>query len=128
MAGHLGSARELERQVRRLLAEPRSKKLVTTFAVQWLKLRGLDDIDPDRLQFPAFDARLREAFKREMELFVESVVREDRSVVDLLTADYSFVNERLARHYQIPRVRGETFHRVRLTDPNRRGLLGRARC
>jgi len=125
MAGQLGTSRELERQVRRMLADPRSKNLVTTFAVQWLKLRGLDDIDPDMLLFPAFDATLREAFKREIELFVASIVREDRSVVDLLTADYSFVNERLALHYAIPGVRGETFRRVTLTDPHRRGLLGK---
>ena len=125
MAGQLGTSRELERQVRRLLADPRSKNLVTTFAVQWLKLRGLDDIDPDMLLFPAFDATLREAFKREIELFVDSIIREDRSVVDLLTADYSFVNERLALHYGIPQVRGETFRRITLADPNRRGLMGK---
>ena len=125
LAGRLVAPQEVERQVRRLLADPRSKTLVTTFAFQWLKLRGVDDIDPDMLLFPAFDAALREAFKREVGLFVESVVGEDRSVVDLLTADHTFVNERLALHYGIPQVRGETFRRVSLADPNRRGLLGK---
>ncbi len=123
--GTLREPRTLEQQVRRLLADPRSKTLVSGFAFQWLKLRGLDDVDPDGLQFPDFDTSLREAFKREVELFVDSVIREDRSVVDLLTADYTFVNERLARHYGLAHVRGETFQRVPLADPNRRGLLGK---
>jgi mono/diheme cytochrome c family protein len=115
----------LDQQVRRLLADPRAGTLVTNFAFQWLKLRGLDDIDPDTLQFPNFDPSLREALKREMELFVATIFREDRSVLDLLTADYTFVNERLARHYDIPGVRGYQFRRVTLTDPNRFGLLGK---
>ena len=102
----------LEAQVRRLLADPRSKSLVTNFAFQWLKLRALDDIDPDAVLFPNFDDGLREAFQREIELFVESIFREDRSVLDLLTADYTFVNERLALHYGIPNVRGDRFRRV----------------
>ena len=114
-----------ERQVRRLLADPRSTTLVTGFAFQWLKLRAIDDIDPDGLQFPNFDASLREAFRREIELFIHSIVREDRSVVDLLTADHTYLNERLALHYDVPHVRGDAFQRVTLSDPNRRGLLGK---
>ncbi len=104
--GRLSDPKVLDTHVRRLLADPRSKTLVTSFAFQWLEVRGLDDIDPDAVLFPNFDDGLREAFRREMELFVESILREDRSVLDLLTADYTFVNERLARHYEIPNVRG----------------------
>jgi mono/diheme cytochrome c family protein len=115
----------LEQQVRRMLADPRSKALVTNFAFQWLKVRNIDEIDPDVIQFPNFDESLRDAFKREMELFVDSVLREDRSAVDLLTADYTFVNERLALHYGIPNVRGDRFRRVSLEDPSRFGLLGK---
>src|SRR5262249_24018758 len=115
----------LEQQVRRMLADPKSKSLVTNFAFEWLKVRSIDDIDPDAVQFPNWDDSLREAFKREMELFVDSVIREDRSVVDLLTANYTFVNERLALHYGIPNVRGDRFRRVTLDDPSRFGLLGK---
>ena len=115
----------LEQQVRRMLADPKSRSLVTNFAFQWLKVRGIDDIDPDAVQFPNWDDSLREAFKREMELFLESIIREDRSVVDLLTANYTFVNERLALHYGIPNVLGDRFRRVALDNPNRFGLLGK---
>jgi hypothetical protein len=115
----------LEQQVRRMLADPKSQSLVTNFAFQWLKVRGIDDIDPDAFQFPNFDDSLREAFKHEMELFLDSVIREDRSAVGLLTANYTFVNERLALHYGIPNVRGERFRRVTLDDPSRFGLLGK---
>jgi len=124
-AGRLHDRQMLEQQVRRLLVDPRAATLVTNFASQWLKLRSLDDIDPDALQFPNFDPSLREAFKREIELFVGTVFREDRSVLDLLTADYTFLNERLALHYGITGVRGYQFRRVILTDPNRFGLLGK---
>ncbi len=94
--------------MRRLLADPRSQSLVTSFAFQWLKLRGARRHRAGRgASFPNFDDSLREAFRREIELFVESVLREDRSVLDLLTADYTFVNERLALHYGIPNVRGD---------------------
>jgi mono/diheme cytochrome c family protein len=124
-AGTLSDPRTLETQVRRLLADPRSKSLVTNFAFQWLKLRALDDADPDAIVFPNFDDSLREGFRREIDLFIESIVREDRSVVDLVTADHSFVNERLALHYGIPNVRGDQFRRVTLGDPNRWGLLGK---
>jgi mono/diheme cytochrome c family protein len=123
--GTLSDPKTLETQVRRLLADPRSKSLVTNFAFQWLKLRALDDAEPDAIVFPNFDDSLREAFRREIDLFLESIVREDRSVLDLLTADHSFVNERLALHYGIPNVRGEQFRRVTLADPNRWGLLGK---
>lgn len=115
----------LEAQARRLLAGPRAKSLVTSFAFQWLKLRNLDEIDPDAIIFPNFDDGLREAFKRELEMFVETVFREDRSVLDLLSADFTYVNERLALHYGIPGVRGDRFRRVTLTDRNRFGLLGK---
>src|SRR5215471_13012493 len=115
----------LEQQVRRMLADPKSRSLVTNFTFQWLKVRGIDDIDPDAVQFPDWDDSLREAFKREMELFLDSIIREDRSVVDLLTSNYTFVNERLALHYAIPNVRGNRFRRVTLDNPNRFGLLGK---
>jgi hypothetical protein len=115
----------LDSQVRRLLVDPDSSSLVNRFAFQWLRVRAIDNIDPDAILFPGFDDGLRVAFKREIELFVESVFREDRSVLELLTADYTFVNERLALHYGIPNVRGERFRRVTLADPNRWGLLGK---
>ena len=123
--GTLTNPKVLETQVRRLLSDPRSKSLVTNFSFQWLKMRGLDDIDPDAVLFPNFDDGLREAFRREMELFVESILREDRSVLDLMTADHTFVNERLALHYGIPNIRGERYRRVTLADSNRWGLLGK---
>jgi hypothetical protein len=123
--GKLKDPAVLDKQVRRLLADSKSKSLVTNFAFQWLKIRNIDEIDPDAFQFPNFDESLRDAFKREMELFVESIVREDRSVVDLLTANYTFVNERLALHYGIPNIRGDRFRRVTLEDSNRWGLLGK---
>jgi hypothetical protein len=123
--GTLSDPKTLDAQVRRLLADPRSKSLVTSFSFQWLKMRGLDDIEPDAVVFPNFDESLRDAFRRELELFVEAVLREDRSVLDLLTADFTFVNERLALHYGIPNVRGDQFRRVTLADSNRWGLLGK---
>jgi hypothetical protein len=122
--GRLAEPAVLEGQVRRMLADPRSDALVRNFAGQWLFLRNLQSVRPDSDEFPNFDDNLRQAFRRETELFFESIVREDRSVVDLLTADYTFVNERLARHYGIPHVYGSHFRRVALADQNRRGLLG----
>ena len=107
--GKLKDPAVLDRQVRRMLVDPKSQALVTNFAGQWLYLRNLQSTSPDQNQFPDFDDNLRQAFQRETELFFESVLREDRTVVDLLTADYTFVNERLARHYGIPRVYGATF-------------------
>ena len=121
----LSDAAVLDTHVKRLLADPKSDTLVTSFAFQWLKLRGLDEIEPDAVIFPNFDEALREAFRREVQLFVQAVVREDRSVLDLLTSDVTYVNERLALHYGIPNVRGDRFRRVTLTDPNRFGLLGK---
>jgi hypothetical protein len=122
--GTLRTPAVLERQVRRMLADPRSQSLVTNFAGQWLFLRELRNRNPDLLVFPDFDDNLRQAFQRETELLVASVLREDRSVFDLMTADYTFVNERLARHYGIPNVYGSDFRRVALTSEARRGLLG----
>jgi hypothetical protein len=121
----LSDAAVLDTHVKRLLADPKSDTLVTSFAFQWLKLRGLDEIEPDAVIFPNFDEALREAFRREVQLFVQAVVREDRSVLDLLTSDFTYVNERLALHYGIPNVRGDRFRRVTLTDPNRFGLFGK---
>jgi len=123
--GTLTTPTVLEAQVRRLLADPRSESLVTSFAFQWLKMRALEEIDPDPIIFPNFDDSLRAAFRREMELFVDSILREDRPVLELLTANHTFVNERLALHYGIPDVRGDRFRRVTLTDANRWGLLGK---
>jgi len=118
----------LERQVRRLLADPRSQALVRNFAGQWLHVRNLSTITPNHDLFPDFDDTLRDAFRREIELFVASVITPsaaERSVLDLLTADYTFVNERLAKHYGIPYVYGSHFRRVTLADDTRRGLLGK---
>jgi hypothetical protein len=122
--GKLKDAAALDRQVRRMLADPRSDALVTNFAAQWLFLRNLQTTLPDNATFPNFDDSLRQSFRRETELFFESIMREDRSILDLLDADYTFVNERLARHYGIPNVYGSRFRRVTLKDENRRGLLG----
>jgi len=121
--GKLSDGVVLERQVRRMLGDARSKALVSNFAGQWLGLRKISGMAPDPDAFPDFDDNLREAFQLETELFMESQLREDRSVLDLLNADYTFVNERLARHYGIPNVYGNRFRRVRSSDV-RRGLLG----
>jgi mono/diheme cytochrome c family protein len=115
----------LERQVRRMLADPKSERFVTNFAGQWLYLRNLTNHQPNSMMFPDFDDQLRQAFRREAELFFDSIVHEDRNVLDLMTADYTFVNERLARHYDIPNVYGSQFRRVTLTDDARKGLLGK---
>jgi hypothetical protein len=123
-AGRLREPDVLERQVRRMLADRRSRALVTDFAAQWLHLRNMRAVSPAVNQFPEFDDNLREAFVRETELFLESQLREDRSVTDLLTAPYTFVNERLARHYGIPGVVGGRFRRVALPGGRRAGLLG----
>ena len=123
--GRLHDPVVLERQVHRMLADPRATSLTTNFAVQWLQLPKLEGVRPSGSVFPNFDESLRAAFRKETELFFESILREDRSLVDLLTADYTFVNERLARHYEIPNVRGSDFRRVALpADSPRRGLLG----
>ena len=122
--GQLRQPLVLEREVRRMLKDPRSSALIENFAGQWLMLRNLRGHIPTPGDFPNFDNELRQGFRRETELFVDSVFREDRSVVDLLTADYSFVNERLARHYGIPNVYGSHYRRVTLPGQARRGLLG----
>jgi hypothetical protein len=114
-----------EAQVRRMVADPKADALVQNFAGQWLQIRNLQNIAPNTDEFPDFDNNLREAFRRETELFFQSVVREDRNVLDLMTADYTFVNERLAKHYGLPGIYGSQFRRVTLTDDNRRGLLGK---
>ena len=123
-SGRLSDPAVLEDQVRRMLSDPRSGVLVNSFAAQWLHLRRMRSVSPNVSAFPEFDENLRDAFVRETELFVENQIREDRSVVDLLTADYTFVNERLARHYGIPGVYGSRYRRVTLPDDARRGLLG----
>jgi mono/diheme cytochrome c family protein len=122
--GKLHQPAVLERQTRRMLADPKARSLVTNFANQWLFLRELKNTNPDVTIFPDFDDNLRQAFQRETELLFESVIREDRSVLDLLESDYTFVNERLARHYGIPNIYGPDFRRVPVPNDARRGLLG----
>jgi mono/diheme cytochrome c family protein len=117
---------ELERQVKRMLADPRASALVDNFASQWLFLRNVDAASPDPRVFPDFDEALRRAMRRETELFVHDVLANDRSVRELLTADYTFLNERLARHYGVAGVYGDQFRRVSIADTPRRGLLGHA--
>jgi hypothetical protein len=125
--GKLRDRAELDRQVRRMLADPKSEALVSNFAGQWLQLRNLKTLLPNSDEFPDFDDNLRQAFARETELFFDSVLREDRNVLDLMTADYTFLNERLARHYGISGVYGSQFRRVTLGPEQeaRRGLLGK---
>ena len=122
--GQLSQPLVLEREVKRMLSDPRARALVDNFAGQWLMLRNLKGHIPTPGDFPNFDNELRQAFRRETELFVASIFHEDRSVVELLTADYSFLNERLARHYGVPNVYGSQFRRVTLPGEARRGLLG----
>jgi hypothetical protein len=124
-AGRLRQPNTLMRQVQRMLADPKSQALVTNFAGQWLHIRNLRSATPDKNDFPNFDHTLLQAFERELELFVGSVMRENRSVLDLLTADYTFVNERLALHYGIPNIYGSHFRRISGLDETRRGLLGK---
>ena len=122
--GRLRNPIVLQQQVQRMLADPRSDELISNFAGQWLHLRNVETATPDPVIFP-FDEALRAAFMKETELFVGSIVREDRSALELLTADHTFLNERLAEHYGIPKVYGAQFRRVTVADPNRRGLLGK---
>jgi Protein of unknown function (DUF1592)/Protein of unknown function (DUF1588)/Protein of unknown function (DUF1587)/Protein of unknown function (DUF1585)/Protein of unknown function (DUF1595) len=124
--GRLHLPTVLDAQVKRMLADARSNALIDNFAGQWLYLRNLKNYIPDFEQFPDFDDNLRQAMRRETELFFESILRENRPVLDLLTADYTFVNERLARHYGIPKVYGNDFRRIQIADPERRGILGQA--
>ncbi|MEM1295688.1 MAG: DUF1592 domain-containing protein [Verrucomicrobiota bacterium] len=121
--GELSDPRVLKEQIQRMLADSRSQSLVNNFASQWLYLRNLDSITPNHRLFPDFDDNLRQAFRIETELFFESVIREDRSLTDLLQADYNFLNERLAKHYQVPNIYGTRFRRVSLQPEYRRGGL-----
>ena len=124
--GALKEPTQLEEQVRRMLADPRASALVKNFCGQWLYLRNMKVVDPDPRLFPGFDDNLREAFSRETELFLDNQLRQDRPLEELLTADYTFVNERLARFYGMQNVYGNHFRRVAVTDPHRGGLLGHA--
>ena len=123
--GRLSTPATFERQVRRMLSDPKSQALIDNFLAQWLQLRNLKGKQPNSHEFPDFDDNLREALQTEIEMFFTSIIREDHSVMDLLTADYTFVNERLAKHYGIPYVYGTHFRRVTLQDDVRRGLLGK---
>jgi len=124
-SGRLRQPAVLDAQVRRMLADDRADAFVENFAGQWLHVRNLRNMAPNTDEFPDFDNDLRDAFRRETELFFGSIMREDRNVLDLMRADYTFVNERLARHYGLPDVYGSHFRRVTLTDDARRGLLGK---
>jgi cytochrome c553 len=123
-AGRLSAPTELERQARRLLADPRADVLATRFGSQWLRLQDLDKINPDVRFYPDFDEQLKTSMRRETELFFRHIVREDRPVTDLFSADYTFVDERLATHYGIPNIVGAQFRKVKYPDARRQGLLG----
>jgi hypothetical protein len=126
LASHrkLSDPKTLDAQVKRMLADPRAEALATRFAAQWLRLQDLEKVRPDAFWFPDYDQQLADAMHRETELFFFDIVRSNRSALDLFTADYTFVNERLARHYGIPNVSGPEFRRVTYPDSTRRGLLG----
>lgn len=123
---HLHGAAELNAQVKRMLQNSKSDALIENFAGQWLELRNLDSIHPDPDEFPAFNAQLRRAMYTESEMFVQSIIREDRSIVDFLDGKYTFLNERLARFYGIPGVSGDQFRRVSLDGMERSGVLTQA--
>jgi hypothetical protein len=122
--GRLADRKVLEQQTRRMLADPRSEALATRFAAQWLRLQDLEKVVPDAFWFPNYDRNLSGAMRRETELFFDNLVREDRSILDLYNADYTFVNERLARHYGIQGVLGRDFQKVQYPDDTRRGVFG----
>src|SRR5262249_50837798 len=124
--GTLRQGNNLVRQVQRMLCDPRAQALAENFAGQWLQTRGLKDFTPDLARFPNFDESLRAAMIRETELFFDAVVLEDRSVLDFLNGDFTFVNERLAKHYQLNGVEGSEFRRVSLAGTPRRGVLTHA--
>jgi hypothetical protein len=124
-AGKLHEPAVLEREVRRMLADPRAESLVTNFAFQWLEVDGMDKIEPDDVEYPEFDEDLRSAYRTEMQLFLDSVLLQNQDVRELMTANWTYVNERLALEYHIPNVQGAQFRRVTLTNPNRFGLLGK---
>ena len=123
-SGTLRTPAVFEKQLKRLIADPRSEALATRFASQWLRLQDVEKVRPDHHFYRNWDTTLSKAMVRETELFVDSLIREDRPVTDLLTADHTFVNERLAKHYGIPNILGNDFRRVTIADPNRRGVLG----
>ncbi len=122
--GKLSDRRVLEQQTKRMLADPKSEALATRFAAQWLRLQDLDKVTPDAFWYPNFDRNLAQAMRRETEVFFDHIVREDRPVLELFTADYTFANERLARHYGFPGVLGRDFQKVMYPDDTRRGLFG----
>ncbi|PYS42163.1 MAG: hypothetical protein DMG14_04855 [Acidobacteria bacterium] len=124
-AGGLTKPRALEKQVRRMMTDSKASSLVTSFAMKWLNIADLDAVKPDPMLFPEFNEQLRRDFSKEAEYFLSSILLEDRSIVDLLTADHTFLNERLARHYGISGVVGAQFRRVTLAEKERWGLLGR---
>ena len=124
--GKLSDPAVFEHEVRRMLADPRSGALASNFAEQWLGLRNLRDMQPDVYVFPDWDNNLTQSARRETQLFFESIMHEDRNLVDMLTANYTFIDERLAKHYGIPNILGTRFRRVTITDENRFGLLGQA--
>ncbi len=124
--GQLTQTAELERQTRRLLADPRSRSIVDNFASQWLQLRNLANISPNPRRFPKFTKELRADMRRETEMLFETIVREDRSIIEFLSADYTYVNQRLAEHYGIEGISGEEFRRVSVNLDQRGGLLGQA--
>ncbi|MFM8532442.1 MAG: DUF1592 domain-containing protein, partial [Acidimicrobiia bacterium] len=122
--GTLRTPAVFDKQLKRMLADPRSEALATRFGSQWLRLQDVEKVRPDHHFYSYWDTTLSQAMVRETELFFDSLVREDRSVLDLLTADHTFVNERLAKHYGIPNILGDQYRRVTIADPNRRGVLG----
>jgi hypothetical protein len=124
--GRLHEPLVLEKQVRRMLSDPKSEALSTNFAYEWLHLQNLKDFNPDLFLYPEFDKGLAQSMARETELLFDNIVHQDRSILELLTADYTFVDERLAKHYGIPNVMGNRFRRVAVTNPNRYGILGHA--
>jgi len=122
--GKLKNATVLEQQVKRMLADPRALSLSKNFASHWLRLQNLKDVHPDIYLYPDWDQNLNESMAKETQMFFDNIVRQDRSILELLTANYTFVDERLAGHYRIPNVTGNRFRRIELKDENRRGLLG----
>jgi hypothetical protein len=124
-AGRLSDPQQLRAQVHRMLADPRAQSLVSNFAFQWLTVAKIDNVEPTPTLYPDFDRDLREGFREEMRLFLSSILLSDRSVLELLSSDQTFLNERLARVYGVPDIRGAQFRPVRLSDPNRWGLLGK---
>ena len=125
--GQLAQPKALEAQVRRMLLDPKSRALVQNFGGQWLQVRKLESVKPDRKRFPEFDEYLRLSMRRETEMFFESIVREDRSILDFIDANYTYLNERLAHFYNVPNVQGTEFRKVLFAkDAHRGGLLGQA--